>query len=68
MWIVTLANNSEFLKKELLKKFSNTKIYFPKVKLKKNKIKNSYVRKNRILLSFIIGYQNILRKQAIIKS
>lgn len=40
MWIVTLANNSEFLKKELLKKFSNTKIYFPKVKLKKNKIKN----------------------------
>ena len=40
MWIVTLANNSEFLRKELLKKFSNTKIYFPKVKLKKNKIKN----------------------------
>ena len=35
MWIVTLANNSEFLKKELLKKISNLKIYFPKGKSKK---------------------------------
>lgn len=40
MWIVTLANNSEFLKKELLKKISNLKIYFPKGKSKKNKSKN----------------------------
>ena len=40
MWIVTLTNNTEFLKRELLKKFSNTKIYFPKAKLKKNKVKN----------------------------
>jgi hypothetical protein len=40
MWIVTLANNTEFLKREILKKVSNTKIYFPKAKLKKNKVKN----------------------------
>ena len=40
MWIVTLAKNSEFLKTELTKKISDAKIYFPKVKIKKNKVKN----------------------------
>ena len=40
MWIVTLAKNSEFLKKELLKKISNLKIYFPKSKSKNNNSKN----------------------------
>ena len=39
MWIVTLANNSEFLKTELSKKISDVKIYFPKAKVK-NKVKN----------------------------
>lgn len=40
MWIVILANNINFLNNELLKKISNSKIYFPKTKLKKNKEKN----------------------------
>jgi len=40
MWIVTLANNSEFLKKELLKKITNLKVYFPKGRSKKNKSRN----------------------------
>ena len=37
MWIVTLANNSEFLKKELLKKITNLKVYFPKGRSKNEK-------------------------------
>ena len=40
MWIVILANNVNFLNKELIKKISNPEIYFPKTKLKKNKDKN----------------------------
>ena len=40
MWIAILANNVNFLNNELLKKISNSEIYFPKIKLKKNKEKN----------------------------
>ena len=40
MWIVTIAKNSDFLGKELLKKISNLKIYFPKSKSKKSSSKN----------------------------
>ena len=40
MWIVTLTNNSEFFKKELLRRISKLKIYFPKIKSRKNKTKN----------------------------
>lgn len=51
MWIVTLANNTEFLKNELFKRFSNSKIYFPKIRSKKNRAKN-------ILGNYIFFYNN----------
>lgn len=40
MWIVISTKNYEFLSIGLFKKVSNAKVYFPKIKLQNNKIKN----------------------------